>query len=123
MSTARSRVEQRDHLLTGVGYLLDPLRRLIENLDAERSKARHIDAQFDRDSASFLKEVMSVCQSGTLTDDTILHLGGSAAHASFKAPYTVSTLDPSQSNHLFLDAIIAGADEWFGPTLTTHRKN
>lgn len=56
-------------------------------------------------------------------DDEILHLGGSVAHASMFAPYTVSKLDPSQSNHAFLDQVIAGATEWYGPTVTTHRKS
>jgi hypothetical protein len=56
-------------------------------------------------------------------DDEILHLGGSVAHASMFAPYTVSKLDPSQSNHAFLDQVIAGATEWYGPTVTTHRQS
>src|SRR5205085_11383292 len=56
-------------------------------------------------------------------DDTILHLGGSVAHAGFGAPYTLSRLDPTQSNHAALDAIIAGATEWYGPNVTTHRKS
>ena len=55
-------------------------------------------------------------------DSDILHLGGSIAHASMFAPYTMSKLDPSQSNHAFLDGVIAGAAEWYGPTVTTHRK-
>jgi hypothetical protein len=55
-------------------------------------------------------------------DDEIFHLGGSVAHASIFAPYTLSKLDPTQSNHAFLDSVIAGAMEWYGPTVTTHRK-
>jgi hypothetical protein len=55
-------------------------------------------------------------------DNDILHLGGSVAHAGIKDPYTLSKLDPSQSNHAFLDGVIAAATEWYGPTVTTHRK-
>jgi hypothetical protein len=55
-------------------------------------------------------------------DDEILHVGGSLKDAAKSAPYTISSLDPVQSNHQFLDDIIANATEWFGPTITTHRK-
>lgn len=55
-------------------------------------------------------------------DNEILHLGGSVAHAAMFAPYTLSRLDPVQSNHAFLDGVIAGAAEWYGPTVMAHRR-
>jgi hypothetical protein len=55
-------------------------------------------------------------------DDGIFHLGGSVKDASLRSPYTLASLDPTQSNHAFLDGIIAAADEWFGPSTTTHRR-
>jgi hypothetical protein len=55
-------------------------------------------------------------------DDSILHLGGSVKDASKTAPYTISTLDATQSNHSFLDRLISSATEWFGPNVTTHRR-
>jgi hypothetical protein len=55
-------------------------------------------------------------------DNDILHLGGSVKDAGRFDPYTISTLDPSQSNHAVLDQIIAGADEWFGPNVSKHRE-
>lgn len=54
-------------------------------------------------------------------DNQIFHLGGSVKDASKRAPYTISLLDPTQSNHIFLDGLISGADEWFGPNVKTHR--
>lgn len=56
-------------------------------------------------------------------DEEILHLGGSVKDASRTAPYTIGTLDPTQSINEFLDSVIAGAEEWFGPTVTTHRRS
>lgn len=55
-------------------------------------------------------------------DDAIYHLGGSIKDASVNAPYTISSLDPTQSNHGFLDSIITGATEWYGPSVSTHRR-
>ncbi|HUE70269.1 MAG TPA: hypothetical protein VMP01_05215 [Pirellulaceae bacterium] len=55
-------------------------------------------------------------------DNEILHFGGSLKDASKTAPYTISRLDPVQSNHAFLDAVIAGAGEWCGPKVATHRR-
>jgi hypothetical protein len=55
-------------------------------------------------------------------DNDILHLGGSVGHASMYAPYTLSKLDSTQSNHAFLDSVIAGATEWYGPNVQTHRR-
>ena len=55
-------------------------------------------------------------------DDSILHLGGSVKDASKSAPYTISTLDATQSNHSFLDGLISSATEWFGSNVTTHRR-
>ena len=56
------------------------------------------------------------------TDDQILHLGGSVKDAAKSAPYTISNLDPIQSNHAFLDDIIGTATEWFGPSVKQHRR-
>ena len=56
-------------------------------------------------------------------DDEILHLGGSIVHASLKTPYTITRVDANQSNHKFLDGMISSADEWFGPTITVHRRS
>jgi hypothetical protein len=55
-------------------------------------------------------------------DDQILHLGGSAKDAAKSDYFTISNLDPVQSNHAFLDGIIARATEWYGPTVRTHRR-
>jgi len=55
-------------------------------------------------------------------DDLILHLGGSVKDASRNDPYTISTLDATQSNHSVLDSLISSATEWFGPNVTTHRR-
>jgi hypothetical protein len=56
-------------------------------------------------------------------DDQILHVGGSLVHASMRSPYTLSQLDPAQSNHAFLDGIIGGAVEWYGPATPNHRRS
>lgn len=55
-------------------------------------------------------------------DGDIFHLGGSVKDAGDKAYFTISNLDPTQSNDTFLDGVIAGADEWFGQSVTTHRR-
>jgi hypothetical protein len=55
-------------------------------------------------------------------DDEILHLGGSVKDASLTAPYTLGRLDPTQSNHAFLDSIIASSEEWYGPKTPMHRR-
>jgi hypothetical protein len=55
-------------------------------------------------------------------DDTILHVGGSAKDAAKTDYYTISKLDPIQSNDAFLDGVIARATEWYGPTVKTHRR-
>jgi hypothetical protein len=55
-------------------------------------------------------------------DDEILHLGGSVKDAAKSAPYTISNLDAVQSNHSFLDDIVATATEWFGPNVKKHRQ-
>ncbi len=54
-------------------------------------------------------------------DDHIFHLGNSFNSAARTAPYTISKLDPIQSNHAFLDDVINKATEWFNPSTTTHR--
>ena len=54
-------------------------------------------------------------------DQNIFHLGGSIKDASKAAPYTLSALDATQSNHSFLDEVIAQAVEWFGPSVQSHR--
>src|SRR3954464_1564953 len=54
-------------------------------------------------------------------DNDIFHLGSSFNSAAKKAPYTISKLDPIQSNHAFLDDVINKATKWFGPSTTTHR--
>ncbi len=54
-------------------------------------------------------------------DDKFFHLGGSAKDMAKKKPYTVSNVEPASGIATGLDAIITGADEWFGPTTTTHR--
>ncbi len=54
-------------------------------------------------------------------DDAILHLGGSIKDAG-KDPYTIGKLDPTQSNHDFLNDVITNSTEWFGPNVTTHRR-
>lgn len=55
-------------------------------------------------------------------DDMIFHLGGSVDRASAVDYYTISTLDPTQSNHAFLDGIINRATEWYGPNVPQHRQ-
>lgn len=54
-------------------------------------------------------------------DDSIFHLGGSVKDASKATPYTISTLEATESNHNSLDSLISNATEWFGPNVTTHR--
>ncbi len=56
-------------------------------------------------------------------DGTIYHLGGSMKDASKNDPFTISTLDPTQSNHLFLDSVIKSADEWFGSSVQQHKRS
>jgi len=56
-------------------------------------------------------------------DQSIFHLGGSIKDASKAAPYTLSALDATQSNHSFLDEIIAQAAEWFGSKVQSHRRS
>jgi len=46
-------------------------------------------------------------------DNDIFHLGSSFNSAAKKAPYTIGKLDPTQSNHTFLDGVINNAIEWF----------
>ena len=55
-------------------------------------------------------------------DDLILHLGGSVKDASRNDPYTISTLDATNSNHSVLDSLISSVTEWFGFYVTTHRR-
>ncbi len=55
-------------------------------------------------------------------DDAIHHLGGSIKDAAVEDPYTIANLDPTQSNHAFLDGMINKSTEWFGPNVTTHRR-
>ena len=55
-------------------------------------------------------------------DNTILHLGGSAKDAAKNHYFTISRLDPTQSTHTFLDGIVHRSTEWFGPTVTIHRR-
>ena len=55
-------------------------------------------------------------------DDEVLHLGGSPKDAAKADYFTISNLDPVQSNHAFLDGIISRATEWFGPSTPTHRR-
>jgi hypothetical protein len=56
-------------------------------------------------------------------DNDIFHLEGSFNNAAKKAPYTIGKLDPTQSNHAFLDSVINRATEWFGPVTATHRRS
>lgn len=56
-------------------------------------------------------------------DDHIFHLGNSFNSAGEKAQYTISNLDPTQSNHASLDDLINTSIEWFGPGTTTHRQS
>ncbi|MGE0822552.1 MAG: hypothetical protein AB7G75_32100 [Candidatus Binatia bacterium] len=56
-------------------------------------------------------------------DNDIFHLGSSFNSAAKKAPYTIGKLDPTQSNHAFLDDVITKATEWFGPGTPVHRKS
>jgi hypothetical protein len=55
-------------------------------------------------------------------DGVILHLGGSAKDAAKNDYFTISNLAPAQSTHAFLDAIIARATEWYGPSVRPHRR-
>lgn len=62
--TQRSRNEQRDHLMTSLGMLVDPIRRLIDVLDSERSRVPYIESQFTTDILKFNSEVESYCKVG-----------------------------------------------------------
>jgi hypothetical protein len=55
-------------------------------------------------------------------DGKILHLGGSLKDASKASPYTIGKLDPTLGNHGVLDDIMETATEWFGKTVTVHRR-
>lgn len=56
-------------------------------------------------------------------DATILHLGASAKDAAKHDYFTISNMDPIQSNHAFLDGIISRATEWYGRSVMPHRRS
>lgn len=56
-------------------------------------------------------------------DDKIFHLGGSINNASHRTPYTISVLEPNQTNHDMLDGLISDANEWFGSRVRKHRRS
>ena len=55
-------------------------------------------------------------------DDSVYHLGGSLKDAAMADPYTITTLQESPVTSGVLDAVIAGAAEWYGPTVKPHRR-
>jgi hypothetical protein len=56
-------------------------------------------------------------------DEKIVHLGGSAKDAAKNDYFTISNMEPVPTTHAFLDSVLTGATEWFGPTMKTHRKS
>jgi len=55
-------------------------------------------------------------------DNKVLHVGGSLKDAAKHDPYTITTTLSDTGIHNTLDDLIAGSSEWFGRTVTKHRK-
>src|SRR5205085_6688269 len=62
--TDRSRVEQRDDLMTALGMLVDPIRRLIASVDEQRPQIPYLESQFHSDLRAFRPMVDAFCRSG-----------------------------------------------------------
>lgn len=50
----------------------------------------------------------------------LYHLGGSVRHAGFQSPFTLSKIDPTDSNFGVFDSVTAAAREIFGPANPNH---
>jgi hypothetical protein len=60
----KSRVEARDNLLTGIGLLVDPIRRLIFADEDPLPRIPYVRSQFQQDLELFRAEVIEFCRPG-----------------------------------------------------------
>lgn len=68
----KSRAEERDDLLTGLGLLIDPIRRLVFADDDPRPRIPYVRSQFHEDLVPFRGEVTQFCRAGTFRFETEL---------------------------------------------------
>jgi hypothetical protein len=60
----KNRTEQRDELLTSLGMLIDPIRRLLFGDDDPRPRIPYVRSQFTHDLDAFRTEVINFCRPG-----------------------------------------------------------
>jgi len=60
----KTRVEERDELLTELGMLIDPIRRLLFGADEPQPRIPYVRSQFTNDLENFRNEVINFCRPG-----------------------------------------------------------
>jgi hypothetical protein len=73
-ATMKTRTEQRDELLTGLGMLIDPIRRLLFGDDDPGPRIPYVRSQFTNDLDAFRTEAINFCRPGKHRFETELNV-------------------------------------------------